>query len=533
MGLNLSRSGPTKTLLQANPRDRFAIHEYLNVALSKVGQIEAALASCEEGLSGLPTHADLLNNRKAYKVELARRSIRKDADFLVENGELRPEGAVIIKATLAGEFSIQLTEPPEETDPSCEPAEQPKREGCLDIVIYTGPALERWNPDTWRKTGMGGSETMAWHMARLLRARGHRVRVYADCTPTMQGVFEGVEWYNHSRYRNLKCDVLIVSRDPRAVDPEFKVEAGCRLLWAHDVHCGEALTHKRDLRFDRILCLSEWHRTFFLSVYPLIDASRVHVTRNGIDLSLFSEDKRWFEAREEDSEEGDLVSWEEPIPRNPHKAVYSSSPDRGLQTALDCWKDVRKEVPDAELHVYYGFENWEKSVEMFHDAKQAQTVRYLKKLAQSTPGVVVHGRMNQADLAREFLSAGVWAYPTWWTETSCITAMEAQAAGLYMVTSPIAALNETVNGGGVMIPGDWREPEYMQKWTEAIIDGMNNQLFPGSEAPIRAAIQKRAQKVFGLESLADDWDKMLRELHAEVTEKVVPTFTEIPEKRAP
>jgi len=45
-------------------------------------------------------------------------------------------------------------------------------------------------------------------------------------------------------------------------------------------------------------------------------------------------------------------------------------------------------------------------------------------------------------------------------------------------------------------------------------------------------LQTYAREHFGLEALADDWDKMLRALHAEVTERVVPVFTEIPERRA-
>jgi len=32
----------------------------------------------------------------------------------------------------------------------------------LDIVIFTGPGLQRWNPHTLETTGMGGTEAMAW-----------------------------------------------------------------------------------------------------------------------------------------------------------------------------------------------------------------------------------------------------------------------------------------------------------------------------------------------------------------------------------
>ena len=70
-------------------------------------------------------------------------------------------------------------------------------------------------------------------------------------------------------------------------------------------------------------------------------------------------------------------------------------------------------------------------------------------------GVVAHGRVDQQTLAREMLSAGVWILPTWFCETSCISAMEAQAAGLRIVASKLAALEETVADRGELITEDW------------------------------------------------------------------------------
>jgi len=78
----------------------------------------------------------------------------------------------------------------------------------------------------------------------------------------------------------------------------------------------------------------------------------------------------------------------------------------------------------------------------------------MKLQLASTEGVVFHGRISPKRLAEQFRAASVWAYPDWFHETSCIIAMQAQAAGLRIVTSALAALNETVAERGVLLAKD-------------------------------------------------------------------------------
>ena len=47
--------------------------------------------------------------------------------------------------------------------------------------------------------------------------------------------------------------------------------------------------------------------------------------------------------------------------------------------------------------------------------------------------------------------------------------MEAQAAGLRIVTSSIAALNETVGPRGHLIPGDWLSEEYQKAFLDYVV----------------------------------------------------------------
>jgi glycosyltransferase involved in cell wall biosynthesis len=122
-------------------------------------------------------------------------------------------------------------------------------------------------------------------------------------------------------------------------------------------------------------------------------------------------------------------------------------------------------------------------------------------------------------LAEEFLSSGVWAYSTWFGETSCVTAMEAQAAGLRMVTSPIAALNETVGDRGVLIDGDWLSEGYQNKFVDSVVRAMTD-----PENGDRQKLQKYAKENFSWDSLAVDWIKMFGSIIKEVQEVVIPPY---------
>ncbi len=71
-------------------------------------------------------------------------------------------------------------------------------------------------------------------------------------------------------------------------------------------------------------------------------------------------------------------------------------------------------------------------------------------------------------MAREFMKSAILCYPNTFAETSCITAMEAQAAGCAIVTSKLAALPETVANAGIMIEGEPGSPAYLDSFSTAV-----------------------------------------------------------------
>jgi Glycosyltransferase len=127
-----------------------------------------------------------------------------------------------------------------------------------------------------------------------------------------------------------------------------------------------------------------------------------------------------------------------------NKVIYASSYDRGLETLLELWSDVRKQVPDATLDIFYGWDTYD-MVHSQNPEKMKWKWGIIRKLNElKDEGVIEHGRITHEELAKKFKEAKVWAYPTEFNEINCITALKAQEAGCIPVTTGCYALEETV-----------------------------------------------------------------------------------------
>ena len=376
----------------------------------------------------------------------------------------------------------------------------------LDIHIWTGGAWETWSPDSL-KTGIGGSETAAIHMAQQLHQRGHKVTVHAMTA----GTWDGVEYCHFGdtlqRASPIKCDVLVVSRQPYILN-ENKFDARSRFLWVHDVNVGTALgTNEMLLRVDKVLLLSQWHKQFFASCYPKLPADRLFVTRNGIDISLYDKAAR----------------------KQGNRLIYSSSPDRGAERLLGLFPHIRNAVPDAdvELHVYYGFETWTAMVNASQDLVQKSKLDHYYRIVGMTsiPGYVYHGRVGQIELADAFLASKVHAYPTSFHETSCISAMEAQAAGCVPVTTAIAALPETVKHG-VLIPPPDDSPQYASAFIENVVRLLQDESY---RLKLATAGRHYALSHLDWSGVAKEWEEKLflptLEEKRRLTSLTIPQYT--------
>lgn len=323
------------------------------------------------------------------------------------------------------------------------------------IMIGAMGAPEPWNPRTFEETGLGGSETAVIKLAESLSLQGHRVIVYSNIDEP--GYYNGVCYRDASHFRpEVSSDVYIAWRHPEAAD--WGINTKKLVLWMHDTDAGDRLTRERARKFAGIVTLTEWHKKHFLVRYSWVPADQVAVIGNGVDPARFSG----------------------PIKKDPLRVIYSSSADRGLDIILESiWPKVIAAVPEAELHVYYGWNTVEKFLPSHpHLQELKQTIDLLML---GSKNVVQHGRVNQKELGEAFLKSSVWLYPTYFTETYCITAIEAQLGGAIPVTNHLAALKETVHSG-IILSEDVRNPEVQEQYAQAVIDILKTPLEERFEA---------------------------------------------------
>lgn len=346
----------------------------------------------------------------------------------------------------------------------------------MRIDLYAGPSHESWSPKSI-ETGIGGSEEMSIYLMRELAALGHQVTVWNRCLDD-EGVYDGVTYKNYDEFDVTETDILIVWRSPQLyLGHKLNKVKGKKYLWLHDT-IPQLEVVPYIFAFDKIFVLSEWHKNYYVQLTPPELRNRYVVTRNAVDLTHFDQE----------------------VERDPYTIVYGSLYNRGLTELLSVWPRVKTEVPEAKLRIFYGWQTLEKlmSAEQFSEYKKKM------EYEMDQDGITHLGRISHQDVAREMLSAAIWAYPCInFNEVSCITAMKAQIGGAVPVVVPKAALNETVKYGNKIVTG--RDAGHLlEKFTDELIRTLRDQK---GQAAIRKVMMKNAPKQWGFPELAKQWEE--------------------------
>lgn len=190
--------------------------------------------------------------------------------------------------------------------------------------------------------------------------------------------------------------------------------------------------------------------------------------------------------------------------RNLKRVIYTSSYDRGLEHLLRMWPDVKKSVPDAELHIFYG---WQLFDRFYQNNPSSMSWKNKMLEMMKHEGITEHGRVEQNKLVEEYEKSGIWAYPTHFGEINCISAIKAQAYGCEPVVVNYAALKETVQYGK-KVDGDIYDEETQEAFKNTLISELNT---PISDEK-RLEMQKWATDTFSWNQVIKTWDKEFREI---------------------
>jgi tetratricopeptide (TPR) repeat protein len=485
----------------------------LGTAYEKLGDLPPALSALERAATLNPSHHETHANMAVVLMRLERwqeaedrcmRALELKPDDFVSHNNL---GAICHKLGQVerGTEHVLISN---EINPDYEPARQNlaaieqqrpdmlervrRRRQAISIrteerrrVVFYHRGME-FDGDTVSQKPLGGSESALVYVTRELARLGWDVIVFNSCLEPKD--CDGVRYRPLSEFPGFaatqRTDVFVSQRywQPFLTN----IRAGATVYWVQDAHDQPFVQGVRgaERRIDRIFSISEWQTRMFESAFGL-PRSKFFVTRNGFSPDLFSENG---------------------VTRQPCRLAYASTPFRGLDVLLEVFPEIRRAVPDAELHLFT-------SMAVYGVSKDEDASQYgaLYEHAQQ-PGVQLRGGISQQALARELQACSLMVYPNHFAETSCIAAIEAQAAGLPVVTSALGALPETVAHGetGICIDGDSRSPQYRRTFVEATISLLRNR---DALTRMSEAARTRAFARYPWNRIAEEWaaefDRML------------------------
>jgi UDP-glucose:(glucosyl)LPS alpha-1,2-glucosyltransferase len=273
-----------------------------------------------------------------------------------------------------------------------------------------------------------------------------------------------------------------------------------RILYLHDLPGDPESDHLKNggwSRFHRLVFVSHWQAQRYIDFYQ-IPWSKCIVMQNAIDPSQ-------------------RMIYFQPDPEQ-IKLVYHTTPHRGLDILVAVFEKLAEKYSQIHLDVYssfkiYGWKDPQQYVDLFERIKAHSQMTYNEPIAN--------------DQIRKVLSeADIFAYPSVWTETSCISLMEAMSAGLMCVHPTLGALPETAANWTRM----YRYHETPQQHANlfyavldgAIADRIEASQYPDYNTQLRGQ-QSYANLFYSWEMRKYQWISFLESIKDEPTKIIKPT----------
>ena len=129
------------------------------------------------------------------------------------------------------------------------------------------------------------------------------------------------------------------------------------------------------------------------------------------------------------------------------KIIYPTTPWRGLSVLLLAVDYLNKTRDDFEVHIYSSTEIYGKAF----NEKEGDKYEGLFARCKNTKNMIYHGYAPNEKVKEAVMESHIFAYPSIFEETSCLSAIEAMMAGCHVVTTNYGALPETCAEFATMI----------------------------------------------------------------------------------
>lgn len=347
------------------------------------------------------------------------------------------------------------------------------------IAIMASSTPEPWSPKSVER-GVGGSELAIIELAKRWKGYGYTPIVYCNCGSDA-GFYDGIIYQNWEKFQSMdKFNILIIWRNEKLLQ-RFKYSAKKLIFDMHDFNPVDTSKYIREV--DYFCVKSKFHAT---SCLPDVPKEKIAIIPNGGQV-------------------------EPPVgvTRNMNRLIYASSYDRGLQEILLWgWPMVRQFCPQAELHIYYGWDVFDKMTSIETDPDVVSNREEWKMKMQqlfAQPGVFEHGRVTQAELLVEKAKSNIHYYTGKFQEIDCISVRESACCGaIPVVSDQVKVFRE--KDYCLLVDGDPTTKEFQQHAAMTIVSLLqDNNKAEEARQMVTDAVFNRMET---WDSIAEEWVKL-------------------------
>ena len=185
------------------------------------------------------------------------------------------------------------------------------------------------------------------------------------------------------------------------------------------------------------------------------------------------------------------------------KLIFHPTPWRGLNVMLATMQYIKE--PNIELDVYSSTEVYGKAFKEANDKQYQELYDQAKEL----PNVNYIGYKPNEYIKENLHKYDIFAYPNIWEETFCISALEAMAAGLYIITTDYGALYETCAEFSTYVPYQQSYTNMAQNFAYAIEASAKKLYEPGIKEHLKCQINYTNQ-YYSWVKQANAWTNFLK-----------------------
>ncbi len=192
-------------------------------------------------------------------------------------------------------------------------------------------------------------------------------------------------------------------------------------------------------------------------------------------------------------------------PKDKISLIYHTTPWRGLVHLLKVFKNLN--LKNVELNICSSTIIYGKKF----DAGLGKTYESLFNECKNTKNVKYFGFLDNKKIIELLKQMHIFAHPSIWPETSCISAIEAMAAGCEVVTTNLGALYETCSPFGTFVNFDRNFDNLEKRYKKVLLNSIENYWSDKNQDKLKLQV-KTINSTYSWDVRSYEWKNFFEEI---------------------